>query len=266
MTHKIPGILSLLNFAMSIKNFMYSVDNRLLINSSHHMFYYILLVHSVLHLSSFQFVLSDRRNSRYNIIWPEMRLHSMIFAYRSLVTMIVMQNYKRPYSDILRYVIVMFTMFFADRVTIAYKKRNESRTMRDNPYPDGTSPFFIHFMNNFYSISQVFATMHVLFAPHIDYVYMTLIPIQVAPFLMTLQRKGIIDQSWWHILYTLTIVVNYVYSAVHIYNPVKIYAFVIYFVYMRFVRNYNKYLLWTCVFMSFNSFKRGSFLSVDSME
>ena len=49
-----------------------------------------LVIHALLHVSSFQFRLPSKRNRTYNIIWPEFRLHSMIFAYRSILSVLLM--------------------------------------------------------------------------------------------------------------------------------------------------------------------------------
>lgn len=254
MLHKCFGILSLCNFLLSMYN-LSTTENYLLFPWMNNLYMsYILFTHSILHITSFQFLLSDRRNRKYNIIWPEMRIHSMIFTYRSIMSIYVLYS-QVQYAPLWRYLIVIATMALADITTYKYTQSSVSRTMRDNPYPDGTDPIVIKYVNGFYSVSQVFATMHILFAPNYEYIYLTLIPIQIAPFLMTLQRKGFINQLTWHIIYFLTVIINYSYSAIHIYDPVKMYAFVICFVYLRFVRRCNKYILWTLVYMLYNLLK-----------
>lgn len=253
MTHKFLGLLSIFNFVSAINNFCFSQNHTLFPNTSNTYFLYILVTHSLLHLSSFQFLISDKRNKKYNIIWPEMRIHSMLFAYRSIITMYVLYLINPTYTNIVRYAIVILTMILADLTTIKYNNTGISRTMRDNPYPENTHPLVIKYVNGFYSVSQVFATLHILFAPNIEYVYLTLIPIQIAPFLMTLQRKGFMNQASWHIYYVISILINYLYSAVHLYNPIKSYVFVILFVYFRFYKNVNKYLVWTIIYLCYNN-------------
>ena len=197
-----------------------------------------LIPHFVLHLTSFEFHLSNRRNTTYNIIWPEMRWHSMFFAYRSLFVMLV--HYLN--WQWLRGPIVFLTMIAADLVTLYYK--NEKTTMRGNPYPSYVPDYFIIAHNLFYSISQIFATMNMLFRGY-DLAFLALIPIQTAPFCMTLVKKGIITQMGWHIYYTLALLINYYYAmcdGIHV-TPFKI--LVLFLIIGRFYIKANKYLLWS---------------------
>lgn len=161
-----------------------------------------MVIHALLHVSSFQFRLPEKRNRTYNIIWPEFRLHSMIFAYRSILA--VMLTWFGNQS--LRGPLVLGTMVAADLVTTWC---GQDATMRANPYPAGTSPEFITWHNRFYSASQVGATMIVMFKGA-DSAFLTLLPIQTAPFLMTLVKKGILNQAEWHAWYTIALLVNWV--------------------------------------------------------
>jgi hypothetical protein len=144
----------------------------------------------------------------------------------------------------------MATMVSADYVTYVLPPSNNTTTMRGNPYPRDTGEYIVKYLNLFYSVSQVFATLHMLFAPNVDYIYLTLIPIQTAPFGMTLQRKGIISQYGWHVFYVFAILTNYLYSAVNIYNPELMWSYMIVFSVLRFKFKMNKYMLWTLVYMS----------------
>lgn len=248
-SHKILGLLSLLNFTSYFVNFQH-------LNVQSNYYIYLLFVHTLLHMSSFEFILSNRRNTKYNIIWPEMRWHSMIFAYRSLIIMALFRykNYINTIFALMRFIVVILTMLSADIVTHLLpqnKNGTELTTMRGNPYPDNTSQIIIKSLNLFYSISQVFATLHMLFSPTPDYVFLTLFPIQTAPFFMTLQRKGFITQFTWHALYTFAILTNYIYSAIYIYEPIMSWVFMFYFVCYRFHFKINKYYLWTSIFISY---------------
>lgn len=203
-------------------------------------------MHALLHVSSFEFILSNRRNKVYNIIWPEMRLHSMIFAYRSLLIMLIVWLVKSGIAGCSimysRGLFVIMTMIAADVVTYYYKPQDTS--MRGNPYPLYVPDWIIKWQNYFYSVSQVYATLNMMFRG-IDAAFLTLIPIQTAPFCMTLVKKGIINQAAWHLYYTLALLTNFYYAMV--YNgdekpQIKLMA--VLFVFGRFYLNYNKYVMW----------------------
>lgn len=161
-------------------------------------------IHALLHASSFQFRLPEKRNRTYNIIWPEFRLHSMIFAYRSIIAVMLSWLGTRAFRGSL----VVGTMVAADVVSNWY---GQDTTMRANPYPTGTSQEFILWHNRFYSASQFGATMLVMFRGA-DSAFLTLLPIQTAPFLMTLVKKGILNQAEWHLWYTAALLVNWIYA------------------------------------------------------
>lgn len=250
--HKILGSACMVNFLYRIYLFASSIEHDLGFNIGSNVYLYTMFVHTLLHVSSFQFILSPRRNPVYNIIWPEMRWHSLLFAYRSLIIMFLFMFQYHLYTELFsvaRFITVMLTMYAADYVTSVLPPSNNTTTMRGNPYPKDTAEYIIKYLNLFYSISQVFATLHMLFAPSADYIYLTLIPIQTAPFGMTLQRKGIISQFGWHLFYTVAILSNYLYSAVHIYKPELMWMYMIIFSILRFRYKMNKYFLWSLIYL-----------------
>ena len=79
-----------------------------------------ILLHMVLSVSSFIFKIPNNRINSAPMIYPEFRLHSIIFAYRSLIVMLLMWASKR-WDTVLplyfRGVVVMLTMVAADSVT-----------------------------------------------------------------------------------------------------------------------------------------------------
>lgn len=255
--HKILGVAVLGHFAY--RGWLFCQYGDMMLNASWITFFWI-LVHGLLHVTSFQFIIPSRRNKTYNIIWPEMRFHTMIFAYRSLVTMLVMWLNMGGYisevtSHMLRPMIVLGTMAVADYTTYYYKHVEEKvakddSTMRGNPYPSYVPEWYIKVHNYFYSISQAFATLHILNSRNIDPVFLLLLPIQTAPFCMTLVKKGILKQGGWHLYYTLALAVNFIYAIWHT-DAHKIFAYssplVLFFVVGRFKYNCNKYVLWSMV-------------------
>lgn len=213
--------------------------------------------HLLLHVTSFQFHLSSKRNKSYNIIWPEMRWHSMIFAYRSILALYALLFTPTAWLPYTRSAIVMLTIVAADSATIYYKKKDmvekNDSTMRGNPYPAGTPDWFRKSLNMFYSISQVFATMNIL-TRGTGSIFLVLIPIQTSSFLMTLERKGYINQFSWHAWYTTSLLLNYVYAimkddvSVMVVPYVSLYQLLVWvFCLLRFRFNVNKYLLWTVI-------------------
>lgn len=319
--HKILGAVALLHFAYRFALWISHGDMHLFENDDNRCLdrAWTLLAlygtHTLLHVTSLQFGVPDRRNTRYNVIWPEMRWHTMIFAYRSLAVLFMhwFVTVSSSFYGIdfisspqriteIRGAIVLLTMAFADLVTIVYRwkgakeaaaKRNDrdvddhghtaeqkqssvyllwnaastsertSMTMRNNPYPDYVHPSFAKALNLFYSTSQVLATMNVLTSRSMDRVFAILLPIQTAPFLMTLEKKGVITQAGWHLYYTLSLLANYALAA----SPppalpeeedgfgvrVSRGAFLTLsalFAICRFRLRMNKYLLWTAVIIA----------------
>ena len=241
------------------------------------------LLHAALHLTSFQFIIGSKRNRKYNVIWPEMRWHTALFASRSLLAMLALHldaAYSHLYrahgiADALFYVrpaIVLGTMAIADAITRHYKRTSEygkgdgvgvsdgsgdgsgdgaSRTMRGNPFPEGTPVWTVRLANAYYSISQAGATLIVLSSRHPDAVFWVLLPIQTAPLLMTLVKKGVIDQAGWHLWYALALASNFVISiATSECIPSDLSwpetgAVLSAFALWRFGLNGNKYIFWT---------------------
>jgi hypothetical protein len=99
-------------------------------------------------------------------------------------------------------------MIAADGVSKLY---GQDTTMRANPYPVGTSPNFIVWHNRFYSASQFGASIAIMFRGA-DSAFLALLPIQTAPFLMTLVKKGVLNQAEWHIWYTIALLTNWIHA------------------------------------------------------
>lgn len=253
--HKVLGMLILVHFMYRLGCIAFYG------NSSFDNSYMTLLwiwMHMLLHISSFQFKLSPRRNHAYNIIWPEMRWHTMIFAYRTLAAMLIQYFTNCGYvhqsiNNLSRIPIVLGTFLLADRTTYYFEQKGEynKTTMRSNPYPSWVPARYIQYHNLFYSISQVLATMNILCYTDMGGLFLILIPIQMAPFFMTLVKKGITDQLGWHIYYTISLLINYMYGIFHndhiIISSNLYWILVSYVVYCRFYLKMNKYIIWLVV-------------------
>jgi len=209
-----------------------------------------LLCHVALSGTSLIFHIPTNRVRLAPMIWPEFRIHSILFAYRSLSVLLV--YWFNPSLTFIRPLAVLTTIIVADFVSAHYKKqgflKNEQTTMRSMPFPPGLPQSVITGVNLFYSISQVYATLVVLYRSP-DAIFATLFPIQFAAFWMTLVRKGILTAGQWHTYYALSLLSNYVYiyampsEALLIPRSyISVYAFM--FVLGRFYYNVSKYFLW----------------------
>lgn len=218
------------------------------------------LVHAALHVTSFQFALSQRRNRVYNIIWPEMRWHTTIFSVRGLAVIVFMWLSAQPQATaqlqaalrFMRVATVFITMIAADAVTFIYRDAGYGTTMRSNPYPDGAPRWAVSALNQFYSVSQAGATVVVMFSTLPSAVLFQLMPIQLAPFLMTLVKKGYMRQAGWHAWYAGALAANYVFL---LSSPARTSALLWYetagallaFRAARIGMRVNKYVFWAAV-------------------
>lgn len=251
--HKILGSLVLYNFGYRLWKFV-STGEMGFDRSFATLFW--IIVHASLHVSSFEFILPSKRNKVYNIIWPEMRWHSMVFAYRSLILMffmwLSMNDMVLSHQAVayLRGPIVIATMAAADYATWFYKSKSlvdqTDSTMRGNPYPPYVPSLAVAVHNMFYSVSQVLATANILYRGF-NAVFLQLLAIQTAPFGMTLVKKGILKQAGWHWTYTVALLINYMYG--HMVpddlTHVSYWTTVVVFSIARFRYNVNKYVLWS---------------------
>jgi len=271
--HKILGTITLTNYSyrfylwynygeMFIKPDIFNIS--------------LIFIHTLLSGTSFIFKLSSNRIKVTPIIWSEGRLHSIIFAYRSIIIMYIFFIYSYTQYELLNYfrgIIVLLTIVCADNVTDYYKlhlktlDKNDS-TMRKMPSPSYIPVKIMNNLNIFYSVSQIFATMICIFAIDIDKVFSILFPIQIAMFLMTLAKKNIITSAGWHLWYIIALLINYYISLYPNKFPYDIYEKIIFsclslfFIIFRLKYNYNKYYLWSLIIgihwillYKFNKFK-----------
>jgi hypothetical protein len=254
--HKILGLLVLSHFLF--RGYNWITEGNMKFDTSMDTVGWI-AVHMLLHVSSFQFALPQRRIKTYNIIWPEFRLHSMIFAYRSLITMAIMWlsmvgRISTMTQVVLRGALVLLIMVLADMVTKHFKSKglveSAETTMRTNPYPEWFPKEWVKYHNLFYSASQVLATMECLTSKDIACPFVLLVAIQTAPFCMTLVKKGVIDQTGWHVYYTVALGFSYLYgnfgARLGTFIPRWLYwALAIAIMFGRFRLDLNKYFIWT---------------------
>lgn len=184
--HKTLGLSCLISF---VYRFVNAGPSDMKFTSSNGTFVMI-LVHALLSTSSLIFKIPARRINGGYRIWPEYRLHSIVFACRSLATMLVtwfeMRHGLEPIYA-LNVVIVMATLAAADFSSRSQgsSRSNSIRDLKANPL----TQFF-------FSAMQFHATMGCLLAIRrfsTQFIYVWII--QLNAFLMTLQRKNLAPQG-----------------------------------------------------------------------
>lgn len=234
--HKTCGIIVLFNFCYQL--YLFTLYDEMNLNL------FILAPHILLHVTSFVFnVLSKRpKQKKLNMfIWNELRIHSFIFALRSIVIILVPNTAKS---------VVAVTLLGADVTTYFYGSPNVS-TVRGYQPNSHKRKVTQHLSAVFFSSSQLCATLICsgCFQNGVskELVFLTLPPIQTSAFGMTLLRKNIISKSTWSMVYSMELLIVYlawfkVYRNIHI---------VWYSILLYCCRKYicNKYILWASVFV-----------------
>lgn len=256
--HKILGVSSLCHYFYRFCRFCFTGSMGF---DSSWFTLFCICVHASLSGTSLIFKIPENRVRGKPMIWPEFRLHSILFAWRSILPMIYIwfsshftqfAPYRQPFCAFC----IILTMILADYTSSYFKKRGllqpENTTMRMMPFPDQTSQTVIAVTNFYYSLCQVLATLIVLYATDYPRLLMVAFPIQLAAFLMTLVRKSIISGGTWHILYAISLGLNYVHAITDDLSlPIDFWLFAILFCFFRFVLNSNKYLLWGFIVVIF---------------
>ena len=255
--HKTLGFLSLAHYIYRFYNFLAYGTMGFGVSPA----WLYIAIHAALSGTSLIFYIPSARSITSPMIWPEFRAHSILFAYRSLVAMSLTEL---AISDPLtRSATVIGTILLADAATRHFKMEGVT-TMRDMPFPDWVSQAARTQINYYYSISQVFATMTLLFSPSMERAFMILFPIQIAAFLMTLVRKKIITPLHWHVYYAASLFLNYVHGSLIRTEtlPTLFYILTVLFCALRFGFRVNKYILWIGIaaLYTVNEYQRPFFL------
>ena len=217
----------------------------------------LLLLHFFLHITSFQFTLPYNRNMNKPMIWNEFRFHSMIFTYRHLIftvvkshNIITILNYNNTFIQLF---IVLITCYISDYATKLYGSY-EIRTTNKMPYPEYYSNNRIIINKKFYSYAQFYATVWGAMG-NMTTAFMPIVAIEIAPFLMTLVRKGKINSHVYHSVYRWCLLSNYIVIIRSIwvqtfeFNNLLIPVCGITFKLLRLDMKFNKYISWCIVFI-----------------
>lgn len=242
--HKILGFIVLINYIYRFSLLFFISDMNLKNNLS--MFF--LGIHGLLSLSSLIFKLSNKRNKLIPIIYPEFRLHNIIFVFRSFfccLSFYFIENIK--IARIINMFICLFTMLAADYVSNIYKHIENTTTMRLMPYDDNFDKIKKEKIIRMNSSMQFVATYYML--GNINTAFSPMFAIQFSSLLMTLVKKNIIKPTYWNYLYSFSLLKNIfliLTYKISFFITMNLSCFIV--EYWRIVKNYNKYLCWIIIF------------------
>lgn len=220
----------------------------------------VLAIHWSLSMSSYIFSISKNRHSTLPIIYPEFRMHNLLFVTRSVLCCLAF--YCKLHVSV-NMLICFATMFAADEVSKYYKKTSiVTTTMRNMPFMDYLEDSEKMKVVRMHSFMQLVATYYML--ESITTAYAPIFAIQIASFLMTLVKKGIIKTSDWHYIYSLALWLNILavidtnVSFILIINLLCNFMY-----YWRVVYGMNKYAGWLVVFGSHYLLKNSIVVYID---
>ena len=247
--HKILGILCLINYGYRY----YLLLSRKSMELNNNFSVMSVLIHGALSCSSMIFHIPHIRNRTAPMIYPEYRLHSILFVLRSVVCFLLTYF---DFGFFYKVGVCYLTMVLADVVTIRYQ--SNSTTMRNMPFDSRISEKDQMEIIMMQSSQQIGATLFMF--GNLDSCFSPMFAIQIAAFLMTLVRKNIIDSNMWHLIYNISLWMNiFCYYSLPIgYLIIQPNVFHIFY-YWRFSfeksksKNQiifgNKYIGWTLVFL-----------------
>jgi hypothetical protein len=174
-------------------------------------------------------------------IWNELRLHSLLFAWRACFSIL--------FIDYCFY-ISFLTIFLADIVTYYYGTPGVS-TVRGDQTRVGKRNIFKEIIGAFFSISQIGATIITMGffqkTPSLILIFSTLPPIQTSAFGMTLIRKNLINKDLWSYFYTAELLITY-YIWYLEYKNINIFFISCAIYFIRRYYNISKYTVWLILF------------------
>lgn len=157
-----------------------------------------ILLHLLLHASSFQFQIPTRRIKDGSRQWPEYRLHALVFCAGSLGACWIV-HYERQHGLVKynwNFVLILLRLLLAD--VSSWSVTQPSRTIRDLRAPVAAKYYF--------SATQFFVTSFVLLGGGLEerrcslFFYFAMV-IQVTAFQLTLRRKNLVSLPVSLVLY-----------------------------------------------------------------
>jgi hypothetical protein len=199
--HKTLGLLALFNFIYRFYLLLFYGTMRLNAPLALGM----TAVHGVLSISSLVFHIPQKRHATLPMIYPEFRLHSILFGLRSVACCFVEHYTPVSLKLYCKMLVCFLTMMLADVVTRRHATHGDT-TMRGMPFAESLPEHECAKITRFHSRQQIHATIFMLWS--METAFSPLLAIQLAAFLMTLVRKGIISPNTWHVVYACTLMVN----------------------------------------------------------
>jgi hypothetical protein len=248
LIHKGLGLACLLHFLY--RYYLYFLYGSMFIQSTIDIF--LVNIHAVLSISSFLFHIPSLRNPLKPMIYPEFRLHSIVFASRSVIICNI-------YYYNLHFHYIIFTCFVtmigADMITWFFNQEGKNgKTMRNMPFEQNLDENLQIEVIKMHSIMQIGATTFMLGS--IETAFSPLFAIQIAAFLMTLVRKSIISTLTWHAIYSLTLWTNLGFFTTLSSDYILIQQCMIHsFRNVFFPYKINKYIAWTILFGFYTFYK-----------
>jgi len=246
--HKTLGLICLVNYAY--RYYMIITTRTMGLHTP--VAYYLVGVHGLLSCSSMIFHIPNKRIKGGPMIYPEYRLHSIIFALRSVVCYyLTFHQFPKTYHI----GVCIGTMWLADVISRTFP--SDTTTMRQMPFDEQITVAERNKIIEMQSVHQMGATLYML--GNEDACFSPMFAIQFAALLMTLVRKSIITTNTWHILYNFSLGTNvlcYWSNSLH-YVVLQLILTQIFF-YWRFCSSTrgggwlgNKYIGWMVVFTIF---------------
>jgi hypothetical protein len=172
--------------------------------------YYMVGIHGLLSCSSIIFHIPKQRIKGGPMIYPEYRLHSIVFALRSVVCYYLTYH---GLPKIYNIGVCFVTMGLADIITYLYP--SGTTTMRQMPFDSSVQETKRKYIIMIQSFHQIGATLYMV--GNEDACFSPMFAIQLAALLMTLVRKSIISSNAWHLIYNLSLGINiFVYQSLSI--------------------------------------------------
>jgi hypothetical protein len=164
-----------------------------------------IILHLLLNSTSFIFKIPNRRISSGYRIWPEYRLHSLVFLCRSLAVMTLYYyeqtfHVEQPMYD-MNLVIIILGLFAADYASFT-QRQYQSSTIRDLDTSE-----LVKFA---FSVAQFCGTANILYGLRYRYSLhmLAVIVIQTNAFMMTVRRKNLASQTTLVTLYGLSLLMS----------------------------------------------------------
>ncbi|KAG8458691.1 hypothetical protein KFE25_012889 [Diacronema lutheri] len=158
-----------------------------------------LAVHALAPLLSLSIGVPAKRNMSSPMVWPEFRMHSLIFSTRHVASCTAALLLPSPLARVAQLAIAHAAMVAASITTERLGDPNQ-RTTSAMPYPPGVGASDVAMVKDAYAYAQLLATAQSL-AGDAHLSYMALLAIQLAPLMMTLVRKGLAKSEHYHFVY-----------------------------------------------------------------